>query len=281
LKFEIISVYEKLDDYIKELERPNANAQALWEKYAIEPFWLKLSEYAPTDASSRKPKPVGDVGRLRKQVGLLKQLDVEELNQVFEKIASVLTDDEVTMTVALYPIDNYWVRMAQNGVLGTCMWGHIIISIDPLAEGYEAWIPYVFGHECFHNLWGRYWDRLHPGELDYIFVNDLLCDGLADTFALSLCPGLKPKWLFDISEEAEKKLWNEHFSQLIERTDVSYTKYMIGDDLDIPWCAGFAIGYRLAQQYLKSHPNTSMRELLGKRPIDIFNESGYAKLMKR
>ncbi len=281
MKFEIISVYEKLDDYIKELERPNANAQAFWEKHAIEPFWSKLSEYAPTDIGNRKPKPVADIGRLRKQVKLLKRLDLAALSRVFEQITSVLTGDEGTMTIALYPIDNYWVRMAQNGVLGTCMWGHIIISLDPLTEDFERWIPYVFGHEYYHNVWGRYWHRLHSGELGNAFVNDLLCDGLADTFSLGLHPELKPKWLYDMSEEAEKKLWNEHYSLLIDRTDVNYNKYMLGDDIDIPWCAGFAIGFRIAQQYLKSHPNTSIRELLEKRPIDIFNESGYAKRMKR
>lgn len=43
----IIPVYESLDVYIKELEDPNADAQALWEKYAIEPIWPKLCEFAP------------------------------------------------------------------------------------------------------------------------------------------------------------------------------------------------------------------------------------------
>jgi len=70
----IIPVYESLDVYIKELEDPNADAQALWEKYAIEPIWPKLCEFAPVDMSSRMPKPVGDIGRLKKQVDMLRRV---------------------------------------------------------------------------------------------------------------------------------------------------------------------------------------------------------------
>lgn len=276
----IIPVYESLDVSIKELEDPNADAQALWEKYAIEPIWPKLCEFAPVDMSSRMPKPVGDIGRLKKQVDMLRRLDIGRLKAAFEKTASSLPYDE-SMLVALFPIDNYWVRMAQNGVQGAALWGHIMICVDPMADDYRAWIPYVFGHEYYHNVWGRHWFPQHQSALEYLFVNDLLCDGLADTFALSFCPGLEPRWLYDISEEAEKKLWNRHYSQLIERTDVDYNKYMLGDDIDIPWCAGYAIGFRIVQQYLKTHPLASMGELLELRPIDIFEKSGYVQLMKR
>lgn len=278
---EIIPVYEHLDNYIKELEQSNADAQALWEKHAILPFWDKLSEFAPMDIGDRKPKPVHDAGLLKRQIELLRQLDLEQLQQNFDEIASFLPEYEETMRVALYPMDNDRMRTEQNGVLGTCTWGHIVIGIDPLADDYVKWIPYVFAHEYHHNVWGAYWHEQHQGELAYAFINDLLCDGLADAFALGFYPNLKPKWLFDISEEAEKKLWNEQYSELIDRTDVNYSKYMFGDNIDIPWCAGYAIGFRIVQQFQRRFPLTNMRELLAKRPIDIFGLSGYATLMQQ
>ncbi|NLT15305.1 MAG: hypothetical protein GXY05_13295, partial [Clostridiales bacterium] len=46
-------------------------------------------------------------------------------------------------------------------------------------------------------------------------------------------------------------------------------------------CAGYAIGFRIVQQYLKTHPLASMGEMLELRPIDIFEKSGYVQLMKR
>lgn len=84
-----------------------------------------------------------------------------------------------------------------------------------------------------------------------------------------------------MSEETEKRLWREHYAELVLRTDVDYPKYMFGDESSgIPWCAGYTIGFRIVQAYLKRHPGTTMTALLETRPIDIFNASGYGNYIK-
>lgn len=81
---------------------------------------------------------------------------------------------------------------------------------------------------------------LHAGSLENKLIDSLIIDGEADSFALSLYPELKPKWIFDMPKEEE----------------------------GIPWCAGYAIGYMLVQQYLKETGETILH-LLEKKPEDI------------
>jgi uncharacterized protein YjaZ len=134
------------------------------------------------------------------------------------------------MYIAIYPLLSPYVCENQNGVWGNCTWGNMIINIDPIASDFEKWIPYVFAHEYHHNIWGNNWYNVRQGELRHIFLNDLISDGLADSFALSLYPELRPKWLFDISAETEMRLWSEHYVHMIEKSDVDYPKYMFGDE---------------------------------------------------
>lgn len=276
MTLELLPVFDHLDGYISETKSGNTDVQALWEKYAIEPYWSKLSKYAPFDISDRKPKPVLEVTELEKRVQLLKQLNWTAIHAAFEKAVAALPDYDDTMYIGIYPLLNPSICETQNGVWGNCTWGNMIINIDPVASDYALWVPYVFAHEYHHNIWGNNWFNERKGELNPIFLNDLLSDGLADSFALSLNPELRPKWLFDMSSETEKHLWCKHYAHLVKQADVNYPKYMFGDEKEgIPWCAGYAIGFRIVQQYIRSHPQTSMTELLDMTPSDIFTESGY------
>jgi uncharacterized protein YjaZ len=276
MNLEILPVFNHLDNYVAALKNRCADVQALWEKHAIAPYWPKLSKYAPFDISDRKPKPISDADALEQRIGLLRRLDLEDLKASFEKAAEALPDEDDTMYIGLYPLLSPFVRENQNGVQGASTWGNMIVNIDPLAEDYEQWIPYVFAHEYHHNIWGNYWFNVHCGELEPVFLNEILNDGLADSFALSLYPQHRPKWLFDMSADTEKRLWYEQYSRLLTQTGVDYAKYMFGDvKQGIPWCAGYAISFKIVQQYIKTHPGTSMQDLLEMRPMDIYADSGY------
>jgi uncharacterized protein YjaZ len=276
MNLEILPVFDHLGGYIEALKCGSADIEALWEKHAITPYWPRLSKYAPFDISDRKPRPVTDADELEKRIRLLKQLDLEELKAAFQKAAAVLPDYDDTMYIALYPLESPFVRDRQNGVWGNGTWGHMIINIDPLGYEYKKWIPYVFAHEYHHNIWGNYWFNVHRGELEPVFLNDILSDGLADSYALSLYPYLHPEWLFSLSEEAVNRLWHEHYSTLLLQSGVDYPKYMFGDETaGIPWCAGYAVSFRIVQYYLKKFPGTGMTELLHMRPMDIYLKSGY------
>lgn len=278
MALEIIPVYENLDGYAELLRSGAGNPDALWQALAIRPYWPHLARFAPMDISDRQPGPMTDPAGLVRRLGALRRLDLPSLRAEFERAASALPDYDDTMTVALYPLDSAAVRERQNGVWGVCTWGNLVINIDPAAPGYERWIPYVFAHEYHHNVWGAYWFNTHRGELSGEFISSMLSDGLADSFALSLYPDLRPGWLFGLSDDTVKRLWREHYSGLVLRTDVNYEKYMFGDEAaGIPWCAGYAVGYRIVQAYMKKFPETTMAALLEMRPADIYEASGYGE----
>lgn len=85
MNLEIIAVYKNLNNYVTGLENNAENADDLWNKYAIAPYWEKLCQYAPFDLSDRKPKPVTNLQTLKKQIDLLNKIDLNNLKGIFEK----------------------------------------------------------------------------------------------------------------------------------------------------------------------------------------------------
>lgn len=78
-----------------------------------------------------------------------------------------------------------------------------------------------------------------------------MIDGEADSFAMETYPDLKPKWLFELPEAEIDWIWAEKYRPKVLSTDLNYESYMFGnEEMGIPWCAGYAIGYMLVQRYL-------------------------------
>ena len=279
MKLDILAVYENLDGYILEMEKGHADYEELWDKYAIQPYWERISQWAPFDMSDRKPRPIKDIGKLKQQISLMKKLNLNVIKNEFMKVVDALppySDD--TLVIALYPLDdeNTTTKERQNGVAGTCVFGNITISINPLAEDYLEWIPYVFAHEYHHCVWGDYWYVVHGGGSTRSLIEAMLIDGQADAFAKSLYPTFNPTWISQISKEQEKELWNKYYSKLLNETDADYGKYMFGDDeAGIPWCAGYFFGYKIIEYFKKHHPLTSVKEMIEISSEEIFAMSDY------
>ena len=100
------------------------------------------------------------------------------------------------------------------------MFGNMFIQVNPLVDGYEDWLRYVFAHEYHHTVWGNYWFMMYGGELENKFIDSLVIDGEADSFALELYPYLKPQWLFGMSEKEINSIWENKYKAIVERTDV-------------------------------------------------------------
>ena len=90
MKLELIPVYQHLECYICKSGQAEADLDALWNEYAIKPYWERLSCWAPFDMSDRKPKPVRDIPKLRQQIALLNQMDLIKLEETFIHIMSAL-----------------------------------------------------------------------------------------------------------------------------------------------------------------------------------------------
>lgn len=112
-------------------------------------------------------------------------------------------------------------------------------------------MEYVFAHEYHHTVWGNYWFNLHSAELKHDLLQALIIDGQADSFAMALCPELKPRWLYLDQEAFVRRLFEEQYQAHLNDTDFDYPALMFGDHASIPWCGGYAVGYFLMQQYIQ------------------------------
>jgi uncharacterized protein YjaZ len=250
----------------------------LWDKYAIEPYWDKFSQWAPFDMSDRKPKPIRNICKLKQQVKLMKEINLKEIKDKFMQVVDALPNyDDDPITIAIYPVDddNLTVKEEQNGVWGVNVFGNIILNVNPLGENYSDWMPYVFAHEYHHTVWGNYWHVIHGGRTGS-FIEALLIDGQADAFAKSFDPSLNPKWISQLSEEQEKELWNRIYSKLLNDTDFDYSKYMFGDkESGIPWCTGYFFGYKIIESFKKHNPRIGVKNIIEMSSEEIFSMSSY------
>lgn len=278
MELEIIAVYENLDDYILEMEKDPTDYEVLWDKYAIKPYWEKISQWAPLDTSDRKPKPIQDTCKLKQQIKLMKEMNLDLIRSKFIQVMDALPNyDDDPIVIAIYPVDddNLTVKERQNGVWGVCVFGNVLLSINPFAHNYLDWIPYVFAHEYHHCVWGNYWNVVHGGRTGS-FIEAMLIDGQADVFAKSLNPTLNPKWISQISKEQEKELWNKYYFKLLYETDFDYIKYMFGDDEEgIPWCTGYFFGYKIIERFRKFYPQISVKSMIEMSSEEIFAMSNY------
>lgn len=226
------------------------------EEEVIAEIWERLCCYAPFDLSERKPEAITDIDSLEKQCALLEGLDERALKNEFVRVASMLPNyDDDPIAVVILPGDhgNTSVNERQNGVVGTSMFANILIQVNPLVRDYERWLEYVFAHEYHHTVWDNYWYVLHGGELRNTLIDFLMTDGEADCFAMEMYPDLKPQWLFTMSETDIERLWKDKYIDKAMDTGVDYEAYMFGnEEMGIPWCAGYAIGYMLVRRYLTS-----------------------------
>ena len=114
-----------------------------------------IAVYAPFDQSFKQPHYINELEQLEKQLAILSKLDVSDLQTKFALATTALpSDDNDPMLVALYPLcdSNKIVKERQNGIVGASVFGNMVISINPLANDWETWIPFVFAHEYHHNI---------------------------------------------------------------------------------------------------------------------------------
>jgi len=271
----LVSAFEKANDYIKAVEESNEDIQKAWHKYMIEPFWTEISKWAPHNIDFMKPAPIKNIDALKEQIKIFSSFPIEELHSEFVKITSMIPqDDDDPILVALFPLcdDENIVKERQNGIVGACAFGNIIININPLAHDYSNWIPYVFAHEYHHSVLGHNLYVLRGGKgLSGSFYENMIIEGQADLFAESLFYDLIPKWNRPFDNETEEKLWKR-----LKNDPSTHNASMFGDEAkNLPWCMGYSLGRAIVDDYMRKHPSTSFSDLLNVLPVDILNGSRF------
>lgn len=265
MQIKILTTFENVKRYLEAAERNDADLEALWEQYMIEPFWADIARWAPFEQSFKKPAPIYHLKALKEQITLLSGISTESLQNEFQKITQALPINDESMLVALFPHsdDDKSLKERENGVRGTSVFGNIIISINPLHEKFAEWLPYVFAHEYHHNVWGYHKYVLQEGKnIDGSFLEYMLTEGQADAFAQSLFPQLSPLWNRPFDPAGEKGLWEKVRSVLFSCDRQTHEKYMFGNENEgLPWCVGYSFGRAIVADYMQKHPDISFLEL--------------------
>ncbi|QNO15384.1 hypothetical protein HYG86_11720 [Alkalicella caledoniensis] len=281
MKIKFINTLKSAQMYVGASGISNKSYDELWDEFLVSPYWQELSQWAPFDCSFMKPSPIKDIQTLKKQLEIFQETDFEQIKKGLENISQILPKkDDDTLVVAFYIMDdsNLIVKEQQNGVLGTGVFGNIIININPLAKDYEKWIPYVMAHEYHHSVWGHNWYVLR-GDSKGTLLEYMISEGQADAFAKSLYGDLEPKWLSKLSEEEEKLYWSK-FIKILESTDKpEHYTYMFGDpSKGLPWCIGYYFGYEIVKSYLLNNPQISYTKLVDIEPCTVLSNSRFFQL---
>ena len=125
--------------------------------------------------------------------------------------------DDDPLSIAIYPLDdeNKSVKERQNGVLGACVFGNILIQVNPLAEDFLTWIPYVFAHEYHHSVWGNYWYVLHGG-LEGNFLEYMINEGQGGCFCQTPVSNFTTPMDQSFSCRGRKKVVGKVFTHIIQ-----------------------------------------------------------------
>lgn len=279
-KFRIISAWENVDKFIEEANSAkDEQINSLWNQYIIEPYWSKVIEWAPDGFEGRKPKPVKDLTNLKNQLDIMNNSNIISLLQkeLGRICGSLSKNDDDIVTIALYPLssENTIVSQRQNGVIGSCEFGNILININPLEKDWIKWVPYVIAHEYHHSVWGHN-NIVLKGKYQVDLLTYLLNEGQADAFAKRLYTDLMPSWINHISKQQEMEMWKVMKNYLKSCDPAIKNKFMFGDEeKGIPWCIGYLIGNNIIEKFFENNPNTTFMELINMESEDILLESGY------
>ncbi|MCL2377466.1 MAG: DUF2268 domain-containing protein, partial [Defluviitaleaceae bacterium] len=211
-------------------------------------------------------------------------IDIDGLQAEFTTIADALPskDDDPKTLIALYPLcdSNEIVKERQNGVVGASVFGNVIININPLADDWEKWIPFVFAHEYHHNIWGHNWFVLRGGEgIEGTLLEAMIAEGQADLFAASLFPDLIPAWNRPFDAETERVLWGRIKPVLFSTDPKIHAAYMFGaESAGLPWCMGYSFGQAIVKDFMERHPVVSFLGLLDVSAREIFGGGKYGKI---
>lgn len=243
----------------------------------IAPFWQQISQWAPFSVDFMKPNQLCDKQIIKKEIDEFQKLQTSKISGEFETIVQCLPkEDDDPMTIALYPSDNDM----PEGIVGTGVWGNIILNINPLNPCFETWTPFVFAHEYHHNVLGFYWYCVKEGkETKGNFLEAIINEGEADAFAQSIYPSLSPSWHKGVSADRESEVWEKLKKVLYkESSPEEISPYMFGnEDLGIPANSGYYFGHAIVEDYINKHYGISFQELIKVPHKDIFNESRFAK----
>lgn len=178
----------------------------------------------------------------------LRPLIVDRIKLAVDSISRVLEVIDVEFRVLIFPERT----IPAKGMSGAAPnEDHIYILLDPdhprLAKSLSEELVPTIAHEYHHTLRKR-----TVGYVSNLF-EAFVSEGLADHFAEEIT-GETPPWS-DPPPEEVVVAWRAEAERVWLEPQFDYAAWFVGLNSDIPRGTGYAIGRRIVEEYLASHPN--------------------------
>ncbi len=266
--FEILTATQLFQAY--------ANGLASYKSQIFQRIKTEFSENAEYDFIFRSiESEIPKSSALREEIDLLADADLSGIARAaFSRIVPELPGPATSILfIPANPVHRPLLRKLNIGVTAiTVGSGKIIISIDPVFNGWEQQLQAVLAHEYHHSVWtARNFTTVDFTPLEY-----LVFEGRADSFAKYVWPNVSSPWTDRLSTAQERRVWNIIKPHLHEPGSEWNDLVMNGTD-EIPHASGYTIGYHIVEAYRENHPEITQFEMIDLDPLKILHESGYPR----
>ncbi len=171
-----------------------------------------------------------------------------------------------------------------NGVLGFSLGAQAMMLFLWPVEGWKDWLAYTVVHEYAHLVRNLLFPRgVSGGRLVYMksqrpetLLDAMVAEGIADTFALGVCPNMHPRWTRALDADELRRMWPRIRRRLGAADTTEIRRMLFGDGDRVPLWTGYTFGYRIVSSYLESNPETHPAQLVSVEGSAILAGSCYA-----
>ena len=247
----------------------------LFEEHVYRPFHQDCSGKGETSdwSAALLKEPPEDIDAFADVLSEVEQSDAYvRIERAVTSAIGLMPIDHVTVCVFTYPPDGQsanFIKDVMGGVMGFSEGPGIFwIQLLPI-DGWLDEIGPAVAHEYFHAANHPDVRSAEPTLLDFL-VNE----GSADYFASLLYPDFVPEWTRALTQDQQATVWPIMRREL-DTTDIgTIQKYMFGDD-EIPFQAGYTIGFEIVTGYLSQRPNEPVSVWSRLEAKKILEGSGY------
>ena len=267
---------------------------------AVEVIEGRLREYVRSILTTLHPSMI-DIGE-RTAVTQLGDPDVDSLLRGLEELhtgaprrivedaissaSRLLPRPDLSSRVFIFPGDGESrVLVGQmNGVLGFSLGAQAMMVFLWPVDGWRDWLTYTVVHEYAHLVRNLLFPRgVSGGRLVYMktqqpetLLDAMVTEGVADAFAMSICPEMRPRWTRALDADQQRRIWPRVRRRLGVADTTEIRRMLFGDNDRIPQWTGYTFGYSIIASYLESNPDTHPAQLVSVAGGATLAQSGYA-----
>ena len=188
---------------------------------------------------------------------------ISGIREIMPRIQSLIPADNITIDLKISSDVLPFIGVGSR----TTSDHSILFDFDPNNPNFKVeFVSRGFVHECYHPV------RLRMPQWRLTMLECMITEGLADHFMVQVLNCEPPVWSRALSEEeihhyllkAKPILFEKHEAWNDDFTQNSFVPWMFGrkGDDTIPRWTGYTLGWKMIDNYLKTHPEVQTSSLV-------------------